>query len=137
MKNNFLIFFLITILIQSPSIANQFIFKTSEIELTNNGDLIYAKNGKATSSDGNLEIEAKNFEYIKNDNTLKALNGIAYFKLENIKIEFDEILTNQSTLITKAINNIKIVNTNKQITIETDSVTFDKKKIFWSQTHLL
>ena len=128
MKNNFLIFSLIYLLIQSSSLADQFIFKTSEIELADNGNLIYAKDGKATSLDGNLEIEAKNFEYIKNENTLKAFSGIAYFITENLKIEFDEIFTNQSTLITKAKNNIKIINTNKQITIETDSISFDKKR---------
>ena len=46
------------------SYNNQFKFETSEIEILDNGDLD-AKNGKAISLDGNLEVQAEKFEYKK------------------------------------------------------------------------
>ncbi len=128
MKNNFFIFLLIYLFSINLSLADQFKFKTSEIEFIDNGNIIYAKNGKALSIDGNLEIEAKNFEYIKDDNILKAFSGVAYFKKDNLEIKFDEIFTNQSTLITQAKDNIKIIDKNKQILVETNFISFDKKK---------
>ena len=87
MKNNFFIFLLIYLFSINLSSADQFKFKTSEIEFIDNGNIIYAKNGKALSIDGNLEIEAKNFEYIKDDNILKAFSGVAYFKKDNLGVE--------------------------------------------------
>ena len=112
------------------SYAEQFKFETSEIEITESGNLTYAKNGKAISQDGNVEIQAEKFEYKKNLNTLKAYKGIAFFKTDNLKIEFDEIILDQTNFITTAKNNVKITDLNKQILIQTDDLSFDKKKIF-------
>ncbi len=110
------------------SYAEQFKFETSEIEIIESGNLTYAKNGKAISEDGNLEIQAEKFEYNKNLNTLKAYKGVAFFKTDNLKIEFDEIILDQTNFITTAKNNVKITDLNKQILIQTDYLSFDKKK---------
>ena len=110
------------------SYAEQFKFETSEIEIIENGNLILAKNGKAISSDGNLEIQAEKFEFIKELETLKAFQGIALFKANNIKIEFSEINFDQLNLITTAKNNVIITDLKKNISIQTDSVSFNKRK---------
>jgi len=127
MKNNLLkIFFLYLFLIGNSS-AEQFTFQTKNIELVDEGNLIIANEGKAFSSNGSLEIEAKKFEYRKNLNTLKAFSGVAYLKDDNLKIEFDEINSNGLTLITIAKDNVKIIDLNGKVTIETNLISFDKK----------
>ena len=56
MKNKLLKHILLYIFICNISFAEQYRFETSEIEIINEGNVIYAKNGKAVSTDGNLEI---------------------------------------------------------------------------------
>ena len=127
MKNNFIKFFLLILFVCNLSYAEQFKFETSEIEILDNGNLD-AKNGKAISLDGNLEVQAEKFEYKKNQNTLKAYKGIAFLKPENLKIEFNEIILDQNNLITTAKDKVKVIDLNKQISIQTDHISFDKKK---------
>ena len=57
--------------------------------------MVKATNGKAISSDNNIEVEASNFEYVKSKNILKAFNGLAFIKADNIQIEFEEITIDQ------------------------------------------
>ena len=71
MKNNIIIIFLFSIILYTNSFAKEFIFKTSEIQILDNGDFIKATNGKAISSSDNIEIEATTFEYQKKLNILK------------------------------------------------------------------
>jgi len=127
MRNNFLKFFLVFYLLNNFSNAEEFKFKTKEIELINGGDIIYATDGTATSFDGNLEIKANKFEYKKDLGLLKAYNGIAYFKSENLEIEFGEIDSNETTLITTAKKNVKITDLKKNLIIKTDLISYKKK----------
>ncbi len=108
--------------------AEQFKFETSEIEISENGEFIYAKSGKAYSVDGNLEIQAERFELINKIETLKAFNGTAFFKQDNLKIEFNEINLDQLNLITNAKGNVIITDLRKNISIQTNSVFFYKRK---------
>ena len=128
MKNKLLKFLLYYLLICNISYAEQFKFETSEIELIENGKLIYAKNGKALSIDGKLEIQAEKFEFIKDLNTLNAFRGVAFFKTENLKIKFGEITLNQSNQVSSAKDNVIITDLEKKISIQTNLVSFDKKK---------
>ena len=127
MKNNFLIFFFIFLSICKNTFADQFTFETSKIDITEGGKYIYATNGKAISADKNLIIEANNFEYSKEFQKLKALEGIALIKSDNIKIEFEQIELDQINLIITAKNKVKIKDNNKEIIIETDIITYDRK----------
>tara|TARA_B100000575_G_C23132566_1_gene657224 strand:+ start:37 stop:2421 length:2385 start_codon:yes stop_codon:yes gene_type:complete len=128
MKNKFLIFVSLFFLISSTSFADQFKFETSKIEFLNNGDLIKAEDGKAISLKNKTEIEAKIFNYEKKLDLLKAFNGVAHYKSEKIKIIFNEIILDQKNSITTATDNIKIIDLEKKITIETNSIRFDKNK---------
>ena len=135
MKNKLLILLLSFLFFSKMSFAEQFKFETSELEILNDGELIYATKGKATSSDNNLEIDALEYEYSQKSNILKAKNGTAYIKSDNIKIIFKEIFIDQNSQILTSEQNVKIFDLKKNIIIETNSINFDqKKKILKSST---
>ena len=127
MKNNLKLFISIILIYSSVTYANDFIFETSKIEFQNDGNLVIATGGKAVSADKNLEIQAMNFEYDKNLGKLNASQGIALIKTDNIKIEFNELEVNQKNLTFKAQNNVKIFDTKKKLSIETETIFFDRK----------
>ena len=136
MKNRLSILLILFFFLSEVSFAEPFIFKTQEIEIKDNGNEIYAKDGKAFSSDNNLEIEASNFEYFKNSDLLKAYNGIAFIKSDNLKIIFNEIQFDQKKFEFKAKNNVKIFDIKNKFTIETELVDYNwKKRILDSKTN--
>ena len=126
MKNNFLIFLFIFILISKTVFANQFIFETTEIEFADNGDYIYATDGKAFSADKNLEINAKSFEYSKNLKLLKAANGVAFIKSDNLKIEFNKIELDELNSMVIAKDDVKIYDEKNKIFIESDLIIYNR-----------
>ena len=128
MRNKFLIFIIFILFIPKISIAEQFRFETTKIEFLENGNIIKATNGKAINSTRDIEIQANIFNYNKNLNSLRALNGIAYYKSENLKIIFDEIILDQKNLISTAKNNVEVVDLKNNLLIKTDLIKFDKRK---------
>ena len=68
MKNKFFISLLIFVLInvENYSLANNFSFNSSEVQVLENGNLIKATKGIATSNVDNIIIKANNFIYQKN-----------------------------------------------------------------------
>ena len=127
MKNNFLIFFLIFLSLCKSTFADQFLFETSKIDVTEGGKYIYATNGKATSADKNLIIEANNFEYSKEYQKLKAFKGNALIKSDNLHIKFEEIEFDQIDLVITAKNKVQIYDNKKEMIIETDMIIYDRK----------
>ena len=107
--------------------ADQFLFETQKIDVTEGGKYIYATNGKAVSADKNLIIEANNFEYSKELQKLKAYEGNAIINSDNLKIEFNEIEFDQVNLIVTAKNEVKIYDNKKKLFIETDIIIYDRK----------
>ena len=136
MKNKFfIILFSCLVACLNTSLADQFKFETSEIELIDGGNSILAKNGKAISSENDLEIDAKNFEYTKNLKLLKAFNGTAFFNNENLKIDFDEMSYDQISFLLIAKGDVKIYDLKRGLFAETDIIFFNKdKKILESPT---
>ena len=66
MKNNFFIFILVYFLISLQILyADSFQFNVKDISIENEGNIIFANNGKAISKNKNLEIVAKKDKYIK------------------------------------------------------------------------
>ena len=98
------------------------------MELIDGGSSILAKNGKAISTENDLEIDAKNFEYTKNLKLLKAFNGTAFFKNENLKIDFDEMSYDQISFLLIAKGNVKIYDLKRELFAETDIIFFNKDK---------
>ena len=136
MKNKLSILLLFFFIFSEVTFAEPFIFKTKEIEIKNNGNEIYAKDGKAFSKDNNLEIQAINFEYFKSTDLLKAYNGVAYIKSDNLKVEFNEIQFDQKKFNFIAKGNVKIYDIKNKLTIKTEIVNYDwDKKILKSKTN--
>ena len=136
MKNKLSILLLFFFIFSEVTFAEPFIFKTKEIEIKNNGNEIYAKDGKAFSTDNNLEIQAINFEYFKSTDLLKAYNGVAYIKSDNLKVEFNEIQFDQKKFNFIAKDDVKIFDIKNKLTIETELVNYNwNKKILKSKTN--
>ena len=108
--------------------AQTFRFETSELELIDNGKLIYAKEGRAISNENNLEIDAKNFEYNKELKLLKAFNGSAILKIEKIRIDFQEMNYDELSSVLTAKGNVKIIDLKRQLEVTSEIVFFNKKK---------
>ncbi len=130
MKNNFFKFFIIFVLICKSSFADQFLFETSKIEILEEGNLIIAEEGKVKSINEDIIIDAKKFEYLKDKKIMKAFDGIAYFKSNNLKIKFGEIISNQLTQITTAKTNVEIFDLVEELSIQTELVNLNKKENF-------
>ena len=124
MKNNFrniLIFFILIILINFPATKanDEIVFDITELEITNNGNLIIGKkNGKALLNDGSV-ITAENFKYNKLTDILE-VNGNVEFENEtkDIKIFSQSAIYNKNNeeIVTKG--NSKAINIDNTITAE-------------------
>ena len=90
MKNNLLKNFLLILsffIFNKVLLANEFTFNAKQITLSENGNIITATSGVATSLKNGNKIEAIRFEYDKKLSTLTASNAVASFKTNPIKIE--------------------------------------------------
>ena len=126
MKNNLLIIF-IYFFFNSFTFAETFSFKSNNIEIIDEGNIIHASDGIAISSDNNLELKAKKFEYNKKLGILKAKgNGIAIIKSENLEIKFDTALIDQKKMIINGSGNVEIYQAEEDILILTDSMTYNE-----------
>ena len=126
MKNNIILTCILFFSFIASSFGEPYRFETAEIEIVDSGNIVYAKNGRAFSEDGSLEIEAKDFEYSKASKTLKAFNGNALIKSENIEIDFKELILDDQNSIITAKDSIKIFDFEKELTITTDLIIYDQ-----------
>ena len=121
MKNNFfklIICILINIFIFYPLYAEEeFEFKITEIDITENGDLILgSKGGKAVTTDG-FEIIAENFMYNKLTNILEVYDDVKLISKEDNVIIFSDkatYLKNSEIIFTEG--NSKAINDSYEIT---------------------
>ena len=88
MKNNLLILIFIFLFFSGLSKASEFRFVTSEIKILDEGNYIEALNGKAISENNEIVIQGKKFEYQKDLQILKAVNGLHYLNLTILKLSF-------------------------------------------------
>ena len=97
MKNKFFLLIHILFLFCNEVFSEEFYFEAQSVKLVESEKKIIALNGKAINENLNLEILGEKFEYdkIKNILIIKK-NGLAYFNLEKIKINFDEGMLNQN-----------------------------------------
>ena len=136
MKNNILFITIITLLFFIKNAhSEQYEFETSDIKIVDGGNIVYATNGKAISIKNDLEIQAQKFEYFREKELLIAFNGTAILKLENLKIEFNEIKIDEKKFLITAKNKVKIIDVDKKMTFESENIKFDQQsKILTSQT---
>jgi LPS-assembly protein len=135
MKNK--TFFIILFLIFCKNISyaqDMFNFETKSIEIVENGNLINASNGKAVSSDKNIEVIADNFQY-SNDSKILKINGNAsiFIISDNLKIKFDKGVIDQNKFTFEALGTIEAEDLNQNININSKKIIFnDKDKILFS-----
>jgi len=133
MKNKIIIYFLFLI-ISSSNIyslsANEFIFNTDEINILNKGNIINATNGTAKSIKDNIEIKAKEFEYIKDLSILNATKGTAKSFQDKIEIKADTFQYNSNKSTIRAIGNIEIKDFKTKITIKSENILYNSSKKF-------
>ncbi len=110
------------------SVESYFSFKTQNIDIKNNGNLIEAYGGKAVSKDGNFEISADNFQYFKKLGILKISgNGLIIHRKKNFKIEFDKGEVNQEKSTLVATGKILAEDQNVGLKIETEKLNLNYK----------
>ena len=127
MKNSLIILILSCAIFIGQAFAQSFTFETKSLEITENGNVIYANDGKAYSSDKDLEIIADKFEYEKNS-TLKAIGGVRIFYINRgLIINSDSMTYNNVNAEVKASGNIKITQTGENLKIETDKIIYNEK----------
>ena len=131
MKNKFLLLFIIISIILSYQVAaDDNKFEVENIEIKNSGNLIVAKNGKFNSPDGELIIIADRFQYNKENKILNIFNGEAIYKTTKLTVKFNESKYSENNLQLIAKGDIKINDTEKNLFIESDVITFDRIKDF-------
>mgnify|MGYP006098957485 CR=1 FL=1 len=128
MKNKSIIFLFALIfysLIIKNSLANEFIFKTSEVNILDNGNIVNATNGTATSIDGNFIIDAEKFNYNKKEATLIASGNVKVTdSLNKIILESEKINYNKQNFILKASGDAKVTDSLNKITLESEKIIF-------------
>ena len=130
MKNKFFILLLIYILANTGNylLANNFTFNTSEVEVLENGNLIKASKGVATSNVDNLRIKANNFTYQRELSTLTASgNSVATSTEKGIQIKADKLKYNELSLVLTATGNVEVTSLDKKILLKSDNILYDAK----------
>ena len=92
------------------SICDEFIFNTSEINISKEGNIIEAVDGTVTTAKGNFIIKAKNFYYDKEKLILKAFEKVEVNDLKN------DILIKSNSIAYD--NKRRSISSNKKSTIE-------------------
>ena len=144
MKNKFYLIciFLIFNLINFSNLNSEeiFNFNISEIEITENGNIIKGYNGgKAYTNDG-ISISANNFEYNKIKTFLVASENVKLNDREqNLKITADEISYQKNNENIVARGNVIIIDDEKNILIKANEILYfkDLEKIVASGKVLL
>ncbi len=126
---NLLIFLFISLVCYSAQGAEQFNFDVTEIEILENGNKFIGTNrGKITTIDG-VEIEADEFEYIKDINLLSATGNVKIIdKIENYLIFTENLIykKNKNIILTK--NNSRAISPKDQIEILANEFEYDRSK---------
>ena len=126
MKNNLYFLIILLTFFENLSFAENYRFETSKIDIVNDENKIIATDGIAYSNDNNIEIKAKKFEYFNEIDFLKAFSGSAFIKSDNLIINFDQIELNKNNSIITASGNVKIIDTDKELEINSKRIIFNK-----------
>ena len=138
MKNKLTLILLI-IFINITSInyisANEFIFDTSEIKISDNGNIIDAIDGLVTSKNDNIKIVADKFQYNKNLSILKVNDGIVTSSDDNIEIIANKFQYNQNLSFMTATGDVIVKSLTKKIIFKSQNVLYNiKERIIISET---
>jgi len=96
MKNKIIFFLLIIFFNFKLALADQIIFKATEIQTTEKGNIIIGNGNAEAIANNGIEIYANKFTYNKNKKTLTANGAVKVIdKLKNITIISETIIYNE------------------------------------------
>ena len=129
MKNNFLkyLFLVLIFFINIPSISDEVIFETEEINITEGGQITQARNGKVNFIEENVEVNGDTFIYDKKTKKLIVTNAKSVINNDNLIIEAREITYNRNTLEIVAKNNVKLKDLFNKSTISSEELIYNLK----------
>ena len=128
MKNNLKKIFLIifsSLLLENIIFANEFSFDAVNIDISDNGNIIIAKNATAIKKGGKIKIDADKFQYNKSLAILNAYNGNAKIIEKKIKIDADKFIYNENTSTLNATGNVEIEDITKNIIIKSQNIIYN------------
>ena len=132
MKNNYKLFLLILFcylfISQNKIFANEIVFDTLEINITNGGKVIDAGAGSIISSNDSLEIKAQNFKYDKSSSILTAIGGTAILQDRDIKIKANKFIYNKMLSTLRAIGNVEVKNLKNKSIIKSENIFYQKEE---------
>jgi len=128
MKNKifiYLTFMFLCLIFKNVAATEKLFFDTSEINISNEGNIINATKGTAKSIEDNIEIEAESFKYNQSSSVLMATKGTAKSIENNIEIEAENFKYNQNLSTLNANGNVKIKDLTKNISLKSESVFYN------------
>ena len=124
----------ILLIVKNGVSANEFIFDSAEINITNNGNLINAGKGIAKSNKDNITIEADKFRYNKKLSLLNTSKGIVKSIKDNIEIKANNFIYDENLSLLSAVGDVEIKDLTNKTIIKSESIFYyTKKKIIESE----
>ena len=136
MKNKFIFFIAVYLFININCYdvrAEEFVFESEVIEITNDGNKIQAKKGVKVSTENNIVITADESTYDKIKSILSLIGNIKVIDKENnIKISGEDIIyyKNKEKIISRGSTAIDF---NGEYLINTSDIVYLKKEISLNQ----
>ena len=127
MKNKIFLIYFLFCLNFNFSIAEEYNFEVSKIELSEEGNLINAHDGKIFLNDKSLEVVAEKFFYIKDKDYLEAFDGTIIIKKNNLEIKFNSMNIVDKNIIT-ASDGVKIDDLDNSLNIVSETIVLDRSK---------
>ena len=112
-----------------PNNVQTFKFDTKNIQILNEGNFIKSGQGIAYTNNGDMEINADNFEYVKDKDNLRTYgNGLIKIKSKDLEIKFQKSIFDKKNSIIKLENKIEIFNTKEKFIIKSEKILFNENK---------
>ena len=127
MKNKIIIYLLLFLSICAISFAEKYTYEVLKINLSDNGNLINAYDGKVISKNNDLEITAKKFKYIKDLDLLEAYNGSVLLKTYNLEIAFIKAEVNDKNFTITMTDGVRIDDLKNSLNIKSETIVLDRK----------
>ena len=133
MKSKYIIFLILIIFWDQkyayPNDMQTFKFDTKNIQILNEGNLIKSDHGIAYTNNGDMEINADNFEYVKDKDNLRSYgNGLIKIKSKDLEIKFQKSIIDKQNSIIELENKIEIFNTKEKFIIKSEKILLNENK---------
>ena len=132
MKNNLkfivFLFFWVTLIVHNKTYANEILFNTSEIRITDSGNITNTGPGSAYSQVDNIKIDGQSFKLDKNSSLLIANNAKTTLSEKNIEIIADQLIYDQKISTIQALGNVEVKDLSNNFILRSEEVTYNKNK---------